>query len=77
MFSRWPQYRHRAEGHKVVERARVSTYGSWCRRVIRLMTGRVSHFDLEQLLDQRELKHDYDAGLSAERAAEVRIDRLR
>ncbi len=77
MRGRWPQHRHRAEGHKVVERAHVSTYGSWCRQVIRFMTGRVAHHHLELLLDQRELKHDYDAGLSAERAAEVRIDRLR
>ena len=55
----------------------MSSYGSWCRRVIGLLAERVSYDDLTEILDQTALRVDYDAGLSAERAAELRFTRMR
>jgi hypothetical protein len=73
---RWPQHRHGAEGRKSLERAGVTKFGVWRRRVEALLIGRMSDEDLSVALEWFGLKYDYDVGLTAERAAEMRVERL-
>ena len=54
----------------------MTKFGIWRRRVEALLIGRMSDEDLAVALDWYALKHDYDAGLSAERATEMRVERL-
>lgn len=60
-----------------MEHAGMSRFDEWRRAMEKLLIGRVSAVDMLFLLDRDQLKEDYDSGLSAERAAEMRVDRCR